>query len=252
MFQRLIGPILTAAGGLIFAVSMLANLIGQFALARSLGIGGDAGFGAQQTAGVFLGVAVLAVGIWLWRWPSAGKSAAVRYLSATLAFAIVIGGPLYVMLKAANASLRPLPWVAPCVEVKAVPSSAGSAGHRRLDYGVRITNTGRVAIQVDSIWLRAFRDTAASVLSEDEIVVITDRLWEQIDSLSFTASAPGKWGLRAGVQIKRMKSLILPPEALRPLYRFEGRVFFRHGDPALPVVVFTGPDWADNFNDECP
>ena len=252
MFQRLIGPILTDAGVLIFAVSLLANLIGQFALARSLGIGGDAGFGVQQTAGVFLGVAVLAVGIWLWRWPSAGKSAAVRYLSATLAFAIVIGGPLYVMLKAANASLRPLSWVAPCVEVKAVPSSAVSVGHKRLDYSVRITNTGRVAIQVDSIWLQAFRDTATSLLFEDEIVAITDGRWEQIDSFKLRASDPGRWRLSAGSGIKRMRSLILPPEALRPLYRFEGRVFFRHGDPALPVVEFTGPDWADNFNDECP
>ena len=250
MFQRLIGPILTAAGGLILAVSLLANLIGQFALARSLGIGGDAGFGVQQTAGVFLGVAVLAVGIWLWRWPSAGKSAAVRYLSATLAFAVVIGGPLYVMLKAANASLRPLPWVEPCVEVKAVPSSAGSAGHMRLDYGVRITNTGRVAIQVDSIWLTAFRDTAASLLSENKIVVITDRLWEQIDSLH----SPTDWSerQRAGAQRKKMRSLILPPETLRPLYWFEGRVFFQHRDPALPIIVSAGPDWVDNFNDECP
>ena len=251
MFQRLIGPILTAAGGLIFAVSLLANLIGQFALARSLGIGGDAGFGVQQTAGVFLGVAVLAVGIWLWRWPSAGKSAAVRYLSASLAFAIVIGGPLYVMLKAANASLRPLPWVQPCVEVKAVPSSAGSAGHMRLDYGVRITNTGRVAIQVDSIWLRAFRDTAASVLSENKTVAITDRLWEQIDSLH-SRTGWSEWQLRAGAQKKNMRSIILPPEALRPLYSFEGWVFFQHRDPALPVTVFAGPDWVDNFNDECP
>ena len=252
MFQRLIGPILTAAGVLIFAVSLLANMIGQFALARSLGIGGDAGFGVQQTAGVFLGVAVLAVGIWLWRWPSAGKSAAVRYLSATLAFAIVIGGPLYVMLKAANASLRPLFWVEPCVGVKAVPSSAGSAGHMRLDYGVRVTNTGRVAVRVDSIWLRAFRDTAASVLSEDEIVVITDRRWQQIDSLKLRESDPGRWGLRAGARIERIRSLILPPEALRPLYSFEGWVFFQHRDPALPVTVFAGPDWVDNFNDECP
>jgi hypothetical protein len=243
MFQRLIGPFLTAGGGLILAVSLLANLIGKFPLARSLGIGGDAGFGVQQTAGVFLGVAVLAVGIWLWRRPSAGKSAAVRYLSATLAFAIVIGGPLYVMLKAANASLRPLPWV---------PSSAGSAGRKRLDYGVRITNTGSVSVQVDSIWLRAFRDTAASLLSEDEIVAITDRLWEQIDSLRSRTGGWSEWRLRAGTQKKDMRSLILPPEALGSLYRFEGRVFFQHGDPARPITVFAGPDWIDHFNDECP
>ena len=198
--------------------------------------------------------------VWpFWPWASGSGDGRARVSQRlfvisprTLAFAIVIGGPLYVMLKAANASLRPLPWVEPCVEVKAVPSSAGSAGHMRLDYGVRITNTGRVAVRVDSIWLRAFRDTAASVLSEDEIVEMTGRRWEQIDSLSFTATAPGKWGLRAGTQIKRMKSLILSPEALRPLYGFEGTVFFRHDDPALPVAAVAGPDWVDNFNDECP
>jgi hypothetical protein len=251
MFQRLIGPILTAAGGLILAVSVLANAIGQFALARSLGIGGDPGFGTEQTAGVLLGVAVLAVGIWVWSRPSEGKSLTVSYLAAFLAFAVVIGGPLYLILKSVDRSLRPGAAVEPCVEVKAVPSSAGSAGHKRLDYGVRITNAGRVAVRVDSIWLQAFRDTAASLLFKDEIVVITDGRWEQIDSIKFRAGDPQRWGLKVGARVQPMRSLVLPPEALRPLYRFMGRVFFQHSDPEHPVVAFAGPDWADNFTDEC-
>jgi len=251
MFQRLIGPILTAAGLLLLAVSLLANVIGQLALARSLGIGGDPGFGTEQAAGVFLGLAVLLVGIWLWRRPSAGKSLTVRYLFAFLALAVLIGGPLYVMLKAVDSSLRPLAGVQPCVEVRSVPSSTGSAGHKRLDYGLRLTNAGRVAIRVDSIWLRAFRDTTASSLLDDEIVAISERWWEQIDSLAIRASAPGKWGVRAGTQMTRMRSLVLPPEALHPLYRFEGQVFFEHGDPGRPTVVLAGPDWVDTFSDEC-
>jgi hypothetical protein len=251
MFQRLIGPVLSAAGALILAVSLLANAIGQLALARSLGIGRDPGFGTEQAAGVFLGLAVLAVGIWLWRRPSAGKPLTVRYLVAFLAFAAVVGGPLYVMLKAVDTSLRPLAEVRPCVEVQPVPSSTGSTGYRRLVYGLQITNGGRVAVQVDSLWLRALRDTTASPIFDDEIVAISNRWWEQIDSLKLTASAPGRWDMRAGTQITRSRSLVLPPEALRPLYRFEGTVFFQHRDPEVPVVVFAGPDWVDSFTDEC-
>jgi hypothetical protein len=250
MFQRLIGPILTAAGGLLLAASVLTDVIGQFALARSLGVGGDPGLGVEQTAGTILGVAVLFVGIWLWRRPSGSKT--VRYLSASLAIAIIIGGPLYVILKSVNRSLTPLALVEPCVQVRAVPTSAGSAGHKRLDYGVQITNTGRVAVRVDSISLKAFHDTTASLLSNDEIVAIPTMRYEQIDSLKIRAHAPGGFSLGVGSRVKRIRGLILPPHALRPLYRFGGTVFFRHRDPSRPVIVAAGADWVDNFTDECP
>lgn len=252
MFQRSIGPVLTVIGALILAVSLSANLVGQFALARALGIGRDPGFGTQQTAGVLLGVVVLLVGIWLWSRPGAAESAIVRYLAALLAIAVVIGVPLYVMLKVADSSLRPMAVVQPCVQVHAVPSSAGSDGHRRLKYGLRLTNAGKVAIRVDSIWLRAYRDTTASSLLGDEVVAISVRRWEQIDSVALRASSPGRWGVRAGSQNTRMRSLVLPPDALGSLYQFAGQVFFQHRDPAMPTLVLAGPDWVDGFSDECP
>jgi hypothetical protein len=252
MFQRSIGPILTVVGAMILAASLAANVIGQFALARALGIGGDPGFGTEQTAGALLGVVVVLVGIWLWVRPGAAESSTGRYLAVILAVAIVIGGPLYLMLKITDAFLRPLAGVQPCVEVRPVPSSAGSTGHKRLSYGIRLANAGKVAIRVDSMWLRAYRDTTASPLLGDEVVTISNRLWEQIDSMALRASSPGKWGVRAGQNIKRMRSLILPPDAQGSLYRFAGQVFFEHGDPAMPTLALAGPDWVDGFSDECP
>lgn len=251
MLRRWIGPVLTAAGLLLLVVSLLANAIGQLALARALGIGGDPGFGTEQAAGTLLSLAVLAVGIWLWRRPSAGESSVVRSLAALLAGAVVIGGPLYVILKAVDASFRPVTWVRPCVQVRAVPSSAGSAGHVRLDYGLQVGNEGRLSVQIDSIWLGAYRDTTASSLIGDEIATIALRRWERVDSLTLRASASGRWRLRSGGRTTHSRSLILPPDALRPLYTFRGTVFFQHGDPARPAEVLLGPDWVANFTEEC-
>lgn len=250
MYQRLIGPALAVAGGLILSASLLADVAGRNAVVRHLGFGGDSGFGVEQTAGTMLGLAVLLVGIWLWRRP--GASATARYLSASLVIAILVGGPIYVMFKSVSRSLRPKAVVEPCVQVSAVPSSAGSVGHKRLDYGVRITNAGRVAVQVDSIWLQAFRDTTSSLLPDEGIAAIPTMWWEQVDSLRLRAHAPGGWSLGAGTQIKRLRSLILAPEAQRPLYRFGSTVFFRHDSPARPVIVAAGADWIDNFTPECP
>jgi hypothetical protein len=167
MYQRLIGPALAVAGGLILSASLLADVIGRLAIARYLGFGGDPGLGVEQTAGAILGVAVLLAGVWLWRRPAA--SATARFLSASLVITILLGGPIYVMLKSVNRSLRPRTVVEPCVQVRAVPSIAGSVGHKRLDYGVRITNGGRVAVQVDSIWLQAFHDTTSSLFGRVEL-----------------------------------------------------------------------------------
>jgi len=156
MLRRMIGPILTGAGVLILAASLLANVIGRFPIGQSLGFGRDPGFGIQQTTGTIIGVAVLMLGIWFWRRGAEAKFGSVRYAIAALAFAVVIGGPIYVV---ANRSLRPSAGVWVCVEVESVPSGAGGAGQKRVEYGVRIANKGMSRVYVDSVVLLAFRDS---------------------------------------------------------------------------------------------
>ena len=67
MFIRLAAFILTAGGGLILLVGLLADVIGRLTIAGNLGVGQDPGFGGQQTMAAIVGAAFLLIGIWLWR-----------------------------------------------------------------------------------------------------------------------------------------------------------------------------------------
>ncbi len=178
---------------------------------------------------------------------------------AALALLPVIGGPIYVL---ANRSLRPSAVVEVCVEVESVPSSAGGAGQKRVKYGVRIANTGKSRGDVDSVVLKAFRDSvvllalrdsAESRLPQSEVVAIDDMvLWQQVDSVTVSPSAPGRWSLSTGDEFLRMRSIIVPVAELSPLYWFFGVVFLRHRDPGRPVVRYSAVNWLDNFPQECP
>ena len=250
MSNRLAASVLVLGGLLILSVSLLANVLGQFSIFADLGIGGDPGFGAQQTLGTILGLFVLVVGVWLWRQGAEAKFRSVRYAIAALAFAVVIGGPIYVVAKGV---LRQSAAVEVCVEIETVPSSAEGAGQRRVDYGVRIANTGQSTLYVDSVVLMAFRDSAESWLTQSDLVAIDDMvLWKQVDSRTFRSGAPGSWSVRAGNKSQAMRSVIVPVEQLSPLYWFGGKVFFRHRDPARPIVRNSASNWIDNFRQECP
>ncbi len=250
MLQRMIGPILTAAGVLILAASLLANVIGGFPIGESLGFGRDPGFGAQQTTGTIIGVAVLMIGIWLWRRGAEAKFGSVLYAIAALAFAVVIGGPIYVV---ANRGLEQSAAVEACVEVETVPSSAEGAGQKLVNYGVRIANTGKSRVYVDSVVLMAFRDTAETWLPQSDLVAIDDMvLWKQVDSVTVRPSTPGAWSLSTGSEWPFMRSVIVPVEQLSPLYSFSGTVFLRHRNPARPIIRNSAANWIDNFRQECP
>ncbi|MEJ2312443.1 MAG: hypothetical protein P8Y10_08515 [Gemmatimonadales bacterium] len=249
MLQRLIGPILTAAGAMILAASLLANVIGRFGIGRSLGVGQDPGFGSQQALGTIIGLGVLVVGVWLWRRGGEAKYRSARYAVAASAFAVVIGGPLYVV---ANRVLLPSAAVEACVEVEAVPRSAGGVGQKRVNYGVGIANTGRSNIYVDSVVLMAYRDSAGSLLTQSEVVEMGDMvLWKQVDSETIRAGNPEGWSLPSGAERPLMRSVIVPVEQLSPLYWFGGSVFFRHRDPGRPIVR-RAINWIDSFRQECP
>ncbi len=250
MLQRMIGPILTGAGVLILAASLLANVIGQFPIGETLGLGRDPGFGPQQTTGTIVGVVVLIGGVWLWRRGAESKFGSVRYVIALLAFAVVIGGPIYAV---ANRGLRQYAAVVACVEVETVPSSAEGAGQKLVNYGVRITSTGESRVYVDSVVLIAFRDSAGSWLPQSEVVAMEDFvLWTQVDSVTRRPATPGLWALSTGNQIRHMRPVIVPVDQLSPLYRFRGIVFFRHRDPGQPIVRNSVMDWIDSFPQECP
>ena len=250
MSNRLAAGALVLGGLLILSVSLLANVLGQLSIFASLGIGGDPGFGSQQALGTILGLVVLVVGVWLWRQGAQAKFRSVRYAAAALAFAVAIGGPIYVV---ANRVLQPSAAVQACVEVESVPSSAEGAGQKRVDYGVRIVKTGQSTLYVDSVVLMAFRDSAESWLTQSDVVAIDDMvLWKQVDSVTFRAGAPGGWSLSTGNEGPIIRSVILPVEQLSPLYWFGGKVFFRHRDPARPIVRNSAANWIDNFRQECP
>ncbi len=72
MSNRLAAGALVLGGLLILLVSLLANVLGQFSVFASLGIGRNPGFGSQQTLGTIVGLVVLAVGVWIRR-KSAGS-----------------------------------------------------------------------------------------------------------------------------------------------------------------------------------
>ncbi len=72
MSNKLAAGGLVLGGLLILLVSLLANVLGQFSVFASLGIGQDPGFGHQQTLGTILGIVVLGIG-WMWRRQSAGS-----------------------------------------------------------------------------------------------------------------------------------------------------------------------------------
>ena len=247
MLQRVIGPVLAAAGVLILAASLLANVIGRFPIGRALGIGSDPGFGSQQTMGTILGAAVLLLGIWLWRQRAEAKYATLRYTIAALVIVALIGGPMFVV---ANRSLRKSADVGTCVEVESVPSSAGDSGPRLVRYGVRIANTGKSRVYVDSVVLMALRDSAASPPAQSGVVAVTDVLWEQVDSVTVSPIPPAWWSVGTGRVNRYMQSIIVPAEELSPLYRFRGFVFFRHRDPSRPIVR-SRVGWIDNFPREC-
>lgn len=250
MSNRLAAGALVLGGLLILSVSLLANVLGQLSIFAGLGIGRDPGFGPQQALGTILGLVVLVVGVWLWRQGAQAKFRSVRYAAAALAFAVAIGGPIYVV---ANRVLRPSAAVEACVEVESVPSSAEGAGQKRVDYGVRIVNTGQARVYVDSVVLMAFRDTAESWLPQSDLVAIDDMvLWKQVDSRTFRVSTPGSWSVRAGNKSQAMRSVIVPVEQLSPLYSFSGMVFFRHRNPARPIIRNSAANWIDNFRQECP
>ncbi len=68
MSKKILSLALIAAGLLAVLVSTLADAIGPFQLpVVGLTIGGDAGFGAQQTAGTIIGLLLLLIGIGFWR-----------------------------------------------------------------------------------------------------------------------------------------------------------------------------------------
>jgi hypothetical protein len=118
---------------------------------------------------------------------------------------------------------------------------------------VRIANTGKSKVYVDSVVLMALRDSAGSLLTQSEVVAMGDMvLWKQVDSLTVRARAPGSWSLRTGVERPVMRSLIVPVEQLSPLYWFGGIVFFRHRDPEDLRVGYSAANWIDNFRQECP
>ncbi len=250
MSNRLAAGALVLGGLLILSVSLLANVLGQLSIFAGLGIGGDPGFGPQQALGTILGLVVLVVGVWLWRQGAQAKFRSVRYAAAALAFAVAIGGPIYVV---ANGVLQPSAAVEACVEVESVPSSAEGAGQKRVDYGVRIVNTGKSRVYVDSVVLMAFRDTAESWLPQSDLVAIDDMvLWKQVDSRTVRVGTPGGWSVRAGNKSQAMRSVIVPVEQLSPLYSFSGMVFFRHRNPARPIIRNSAANWIDNFRQECP
>ncbi len=91
MSNRLAAGALVLGGLLILLVSLLADVIAR------LGIGLHEGFGPAQTLGTIVGLLVLVVGVWLWRKGAEAKFRSVRYAIAALAFAVVIGGPIYVV-----------------------------------------------------------------------------------------------------------------------------------------------------------
>jgi hypothetical protein len=250
MSNKLAAGALVLGGLLILSVSLLANVLGQFSIFAGLGIGGDPGFGPQQALGTIIGFVVLVVGVWLWRQGAQAKFRSVRYAIASLAFAVMIGGPIYVV---ASRVLQQSAAVETCVEVATVPSSAEGAGQKRVGYGVRIVNTGQSTLYVDSVVLMAFRDTAESWLPQSDVVAIDDMvLWKQVDSRTYRPGAPGSWSVRAGNKSQAMRTVIVPVEQLSPLYWFGGKVFFRHRNPARPIIRNSAPNWIDNFRQECP
>ncbi len=250
MSNKLAARGLVIGGLLILLVSLLANVLGQLPAAASLGIGLDPGFGSQQTLGTIVGFVVLVVGVWLWRQGADAKFRSVRYAIAALAFAVVIGWPIYAV---ASRGLQQSAAVEACVEVGTVPSSAGGAGQKRVNYGVRLTNTGKSTVYVDSVVLLALRDSAGSLLTQSEVVAIDDMaLWQQVDSVTIRPRTSRNWSLSTGDEWPFMQSVIVPVEQLSSLYRFDGIVFLRHRDPGRPVLRSSAVDWIDNFWHECP
>jgi hypothetical protein len=255
--RRLAAGALVLGGLLILLVSLLANVLGQLSVAVRLGIGQDPGFGSEQTLGTIVGLVGLVVGVWLWRQGAEAKFGTARFVIAALAFLAVIGGPIFVV---ANRSLRQSTVVEVCVEVDSVPRSAGGAGQRRVNYGVRIANPGKSRVYVDSVVLMAFRDSAGSWLTQSEVVAIDDTVvWQQgkqVDSVTVRPRVPGTWSgrwlLSTGNESRFMRSVIVPVEQLSPLYWFRGIVFLRLLDPGLRIFRTSAVNWIDNFRQECP
>lgn len=240
MLQRITGPILTGAGVLILAASLLADVIWRFPIGKSLGLGHNPGVGLQQMAGTIIGVVALMLGIWIWR-RGAAPNGSARFAIAALVFAVVIGAPMVT-----NKYLRQTASVEVCVEVEPVPRSAGGAGQKRVTYGVRIANTGRSTIHVDSVVMVALSDSAESWLSRPDVVAITHMtLWQQVDSV--TKRPTEQWSVSPGDKFLRMRSILVPVAELRPLYLFRGFVFLRHRNPGRAIGAASARNWIDNF-----
>jgi hypothetical protein len=71
--NKLAARALVIGGLLILLVSLMANVLGQFSVFASLGIGRQPGFGSRQTLGTIVGLVVLVAGVWSWRRKSAGS-----------------------------------------------------------------------------------------------------------------------------------------------------------------------------------
>ena len=249
MSSRLAAGALVLGGLLILLVSLLADVLGPLSVGARLGIGQNPGFGSRQTLGTIVGLVVLVVGVWLWRHGAEAKFRSVHYAIAALAFAVMIGGPIYLVAKR---GLLQSAYVETCVEVEAGPSAAEGAGQTRVNYGVRIVNTGKSRVYVDSVVLIAVRDSAEWWLSQSEVVAMEDVPWTKVDSVTVRPSSPRMWLLSTGDEFARMRSVIVPVEQVSSLYRFDGIVFLRHRDPGRPVRRSSAVNWIDNFWQECP
>ncbi len=258
MYNRLAAGAIVLGGLLILSASLLANVLGLLPAVASLGIGQDPGFGRQQILGTIVGLGGLVVGVWLWRRAAEAKFRSVHYAIAALALAVVIGGPIYVV---GNRSLRPSAEVWVCVEVESVPSSAGGTGQKRVEYGVRIANTGASRVYVDSVVLLAFRDSVVLLahrdsaewwLPQSEVVSIDDMVrWQQVDSVTIKPNTPARWLVSMGDELSRRRFIIVPVAELSPLYWFFGIAFLRHR-PGRPTIRRSDVNWIDNFSQECP
>ena len=250
MLQRTIGPILTASGAVILLASLFANVIGRFPIGRSLGIGRDPGFGGEQTLGTIVGAAVLIVGAWLWKKGAKEKLGAVNLSVASIVMVAMIGAPIYLVL---SGMLRESAAVEVCVDVESVPTNAGGAGEQRVNYGVRITNLGKPTVYVDSVVLLALQNSAGSQLPESGITPLDDIMVPplQVDSAAFKAGTPHNWSVKAGIESRRTRSIIVPVAKLSSLYSFRSIVFFQHRNPSRPRIAYSAVSWIGSFPRQC-
>jgi hypothetical protein len=225
------------------AASVSADALGRLPVAEGLGVGRDPGFGAQQTAGLLLGLVLLVVGVWLWRQHSRETWNAGSYVLAAAAIVVILLGPAYLIL---DAAFQPREQVELCVDVKPAPVET-NVGQHRVHYTARIRNVGRVQIHVDSVVMSALRDTADTWQSQSRVVAIPDiARWRIVDSVTYRAigATATRWSVAPGGESKAKRAIILPAEEDPPsLHSFQVRVFLSHRGPDHPVLKAIAPDW---------